>query len=70
MNAQFVLTQMMDTTNTFPTPKVEATALRDTYIIHMKKGANIKKNVIIFRIHYNSINFLQYQHKCIENNPK
>ena len=42
MNAQFVLTKMMAWTTTFATPKVAATALRNTYIIHMKKGTNIK----------------------------
>ena len=57
-------------TTTFDTPKVAATALRNTYIIHMSKETNIKTNVIIFRIHYNSINYLQCQHKFIENNPK
>ena len=65
MNVQFVLTKMMAWTTTFATPKVAATALRNTYIIHMKKGTNIKTNFIIFRIHYNSINYLQCQHKFI-----
>ena len=70
MNAQFVLIKMMAWTTTFVTPKVVATALRNTYIIHMKKETDIKTNFIIFRIRYNSINYLQFQHKFIENNPK
>ena len=70
MNAQFVLIKMMAWTNTFAATKVAATALRNTYIIHMNKETNIKTNVIIFIIHYNSINYLQYQHKFIENNRK
>ena len=56
MNAQFVLIKMMAWTTTFATPKVAATAFRNTYIIHMKKETNIKTNFIIFIIHYNSIN--------------
>ena len=70
MDAQFLSTKMMAWTNTFATPKVAATALRNTYIIHMNKRTNIKTNDIIFRIHYNSINYLQFQHKFIENNSK
>ena len=67
MNAKFVLIKNMAWTNTFVTPKVAATALCNTYIIHMKKENNIKTNFIIFRIHYNSMNYLQCQHKFIEN---
>ena len=70
MNAQYVLIKTMDWTTTFATPKVAATAVRNTYIIHMKKVININTNFIIFRIHYNSINYLQCQHKFIENYPK
>ena len=56
MNAHFVLIKTMSWTTTFATPKLAATDLRKTYIIHMKKETNIKTNFIIFRIHYNSIN--------------
>ena len=70
MNAQFGLIEMMAWTTTFSTQNVAVTALRNKYIIHMKKETNIKTNIIIFRIHYNSINYLQCQHKFIENNPK
>ena len=70
MNAQFVLIKMMAWTTTFSIPKLDATALCNTYIIHMKKETNIKTNFIIFRINYNIINQLQCQHKFIENNPK
>ena len=70
MNAQFVLIKTMAWTTTFATPKVAENALRNTYIIYMKKETNINTNFVIFRIHYNSINYLQCQHKFIENNPK
>ena len=48
--------KMMATITTFYTPKVAATALRNTYIIHMRKMTKINTNDIIFRINYNSIN--------------
>ena len=70
MNAHFVLIKMMAWTTTFATPKVAATDLRNTYIVHMKKETNIKKNVNILRIHYNSINYLQCQQKLIKKIPK
>ena len=61
---------MMATTTTFATPKVAATALRNTYIIHMKASTNVYTNVIIIIIHCNSINDHQFQQKFIENNTK
>ena len=70
MNAQFVLIKTMAWTTTFANAKMDATALRNTYIIHVKKETNIKNNVNIFRIHYNSINYLQCQQKLIKKNPK
>ena len=66
----FFLIKTMAWNTTFATPKLAATALRNTFIIHIKKETNIKTNFIIFRIHYNSTNYLQFQHKLIENNPK
>ena len=66
----YVLKKMMDWTTKFSTPKVAATDFCNTYIIHMKKRTNINTNFIIFRIHYNSTNYLQCQTKFIENNPK
>ena len=70
MNAQFVLIKTMAWTTTFATPKVASTDLRNTYNNQMKKDTNINTNFIIFRIHYNSINYFQCQHEFIENNPK
>ena len=70
MNDQFVLIKTMAWNTKFSTPKLAANALRNTYIMHMNKDTNIKTNFIIFIIHYNSINYLQCQHKFIENNPK
>ena len=47
MNAQFVLIETMAWTTTFATPKLAATALRNTYIIHMKKETN-KRPILLY----------------------